>query len=54
MEWGLVPIFPAGKTSRRTLAAFLLPAWLQMQSSPTESMESMKHRLKELEKVLED
>lgn len=49
-----MPIRPAPKTSSRVLAALLLPAWLQMQSSPTGSVESLKGRLDELEKVLKD
>lgn len=49
-----MPIFPVNRTSRKDLAVFLLPSWLKLQSSPTESLESMKQRLKELEQVLED
>jgi hypothetical protein len=36
------------------LAALLLPSWLQMQSSPTGSIASLKEGLKALEKALED
>lgn len=49
-----MPIFPVRQLSNRVLAVFLLPSWLQMQSSSTESTASLRERLRELEKVLED
>jgi hypothetical protein len=49
-----MPIFPVQQPSRKTLAALLLPAWLQMQTSPTGSLKSLKEGLDELERVLED
>ncbi len=45
-----MPIVP-GKPGRKLVAALLLPSWLQLQSSPTGSLESMKDMLKDLEKM---
>lgn len=49
-----MPFFPAAKTSRKTLAALLLPTWLNMQEHPIRSPEVLKKELESLEKVLED
>lgn len=48
-----MPIVPALKPSRKVLAALLLPSYLQMQTSPTGSLDSLRASMEELERMLE-
>ncbi|KKN60387.1 hypothetical protein LCGC14_0532210 [marine sediment metagenome] len=47
-----MPIVPSKKATKKELAVFLLPSWLQLQTNPTGSIESIKVGLKELERAL--
>ncbi|KKN84484.1 hypothetical protein LCGC14_0289460 [marine sediment metagenome] len=49
-----MPIRPAPKPSWKMLAALLMLAYLQMQTSPTGSIDSLKQGMDELEKMLRE